>query len=98
MIRLQRTIQFRRGNQAMKWARELTDYVNTTHGETRMTLFRSRFGNVSTICWMGDFKDLAALEAWQQKVGADKSYREMIKKSFVFVIPGSVEDTILEAV
>ena len=98
MIRLQRTMQVRRGNQAMKWARELTDYVNTTHGKPQMALFRSRFGNLSTIYWVGDFEDLATLEAWQQRVGADKSYLELVKKSFVFVIPGSVEDRILEAV
>jgi hypothetical protein len=98
MIRLQRTMQFRRGGHAMKWARELTDYVYNTHGGPRMALFRTRFGNVSTVCWVGDFEDLASLDAWQQLVGADKGYRELIKKSFAFVIPGSVADTILEAV
>ena len=98
MIRLQRTLQVRRGNLAMKWARELTDYVNVTYGNPQMALFRSRFGNLSTICWVGDFEDLSALETWQQKVGADKNYRELVKKSFAFVIAGSVEDTILEAV
>jgi hypothetical protein len=96
MIRLQRTMQFRRGNQAMKWARELTDYVNMTQGKPQIALFRSRFGNVSTVYWVGDFEDLAALDAWQQTVGADKRYRELVKKSFAFVIPGTVEDTILE--
>ncbi|MGA2109376.1 MAG: hypothetical protein ABSH25_17230 [Syntrophorhabdales bacterium] len=97
MIRFQRTMQFRRGSHAMKWASELTDYVYTTHGGPRMALFRSRFGNISTIYWVGDFDNLAALDAWQQAVGADKGYRELVKKSFAFVIPGSVEDTVLEA-
>jgi hypothetical protein len=98
MIRLQRTMQVRRGSHAMKWACELTDYVNTTYGKPQMALFKTRFGNMSTILWVGDFDDLASLEAWQKQVGADKSYRELVKKSFAFVIPGSVEDAILEAV
>jgi len=98
MIRLQRTMQFRRGYQAMKWARELTDYVNVTYQKPQLTLFRSRFGNLSKIYWVGDFEDLAALTEWQAKVGADRSYRELIKKSFAFVIPGTVEDAVLEVV
>jgi hypothetical protein len=96
MIRFQRTMQVRRGQYATKWAKELTDYVNTTYG-TQLSLFRSRFGNLSTVHWVGDFEDLGALEAWQQRVGADRGYRELVKKSFAFVIAGSVEDTILEA-
>jgi hypothetical protein len=98
MMRFQRTMQVRRGNHAMKWARELTDFVNTAYGNPLFTLFRSRFGNLSTIYWVADFEDLNALETWQQKVGADRQYRELVKKSFAFVIAGSVEDTILEAV
>jgi hypothetical protein len=98
MIRLQRTMQVRRGNLAMKWAMELTDYVNTTHGKPQMALFKTRFGNVSRIIWVGDFNDLADLEVWQMQVGADRNYRELVKKSFAFVIPGSVEDTVLDAV
>jgi hypothetical protein len=98
MIRLQRTMQLRRGYQAVKWARELTDYVNTTYQKPQFTVFRARFGNLSTVCWVGDFDDLPTLAEWQQKVGADRSYRELVKKSFAFVIPGTVEDTILESV
>jgi hypothetical protein len=98
MIRLQRTMQLRRGYQAMKWASELTDYVNTAFQKPQLALFRSRFGNLSSIYWVGDFEDLAALSGWQQKVGADHGYRELVKKSFAFVIPGTVEDVILESV
>lgn len=98
MIRFQRTMQVRRGNHAMNWARELTDYVNTAYQNPPFALFRSRFGNLSTIYWVADFEDLSALETWQQKVGADRRYRELVKKSFAFVIAGSVDDTILEAV
>jgi hypothetical protein len=98
MIRLQRTMQVRRGYQAMKWAKELTDYVNTAYGKPQLALFRSRFGNLSTIYWVGDFEDLSTLESWQQKVGTDKGYRELVKKSFAFVIAGTVEDSIMEGV
>ena len=98
MIRFQRTMQVRRGRHAMRWAKELTDYVNTAFRRPMLALFRSRFGNLSVVWWFGDFEDLDAFEAWQRKVGADRGYRELVKKSFDFVIDGSVVDTILEAV
>ena len=98
MIRFQRTMRVRRGRRATEWAKELADYMNIAHGQPRLHLFSSRFGNVSTIYWVADFEDLAALEAWQQKVGADGAYRELVKKSFDIVIDGTVEDTILQSV
>jgi hypothetical protein len=89
-------MKVRRGKQSTKWAKELLDYTNAAHEKT-FQLFRSRFGNLSTIYWIADFEDLATLEAWQRKVGLDPSYRALIKKAFDTVIPGTVEDTILES-
>jgi hypothetical protein len=96
MIRFQRTMKVKRGQQSTKWAKAVLDYTNAVHEKT-FQLFRSRFGNLSTIYWIADFEDLATLEAWQQKVGADPNYRALIKKAFDIIIPGTVEDTILES-
>jgi hypothetical protein len=97
MVRFQRTMKVKRGRHSMEWARELTDYVNTTKKRTKLELFQSRFGNLATICWICDFADLGTLEVWQKEVGSDPGYRELIKKSFDFVIAGTVEDTVFEA-
>ena len=97
MIRFQRSMQLKRGRHAMRWARELTDYLNTAHGEPLLGFFRSRFGNVSTVYWVADFKDLDALQAWQQKIGGDAGYRELIYRSVDAVIDGSIEDQVLES-
>jgi hypothetical protein len=98
MTRLQRTMKVKRGKHAMTWARELLDYMTTTHGKPTIHLFRLRFGNVSTLYWTIDFKDLAALEAWQHKLGADAGYLQLAKNSLDLIIAGTVEDTILESV
>jgi hypothetical protein len=97
MIRFERTMRVRVGKHATNWAKEIANYLDTVHGNPQIRLFRSRFGNISTLHWIADFDDLAALEAWQRKVGADAGYRELIKKSFDIVIDGSVEDTVLES-
>jgi len=98
MIRLQRTMKVRRGKHALTWARELFDYMTTTHGKPTIHLFISRFGNVSTLCWTIDFKDLAALDTWQHRLGTDAGYIQLAKNSLDLVIEGSVEDTILESI
>ena len=98
MIRFQRSMQLKRGKHGMRWAKELTDYINTAHGKPSFQFLRSRFGNVSTVYWIADFKDLAVLEAWQQKIGADAGYRELVNKAIDIVIDGSINDTVLEFV
>ncbi len=98
MIRFERSVQLKRGKHAMRWAKELTDYVNSAHGDPLLEFFRSRFGNVSTVYWIADLKDLNALQAWQQKVGTDPGYRELVNRSFDFIIDGSIEDRVLESV
>jgi len=98
MIRFQRSMQLKRGKHGMRWAKELTDYINTAYGKPSFQLLKLRFGNVSTVYWIADFKDLASLETWQQKIGADAGYRELVKKSIDIVVNGSIEDTLLEFV
>ena len=97
MIRFQRSMRVRGGRHAKRWAKDLADSLGAVHGEPPVRLFRSRYGNVSTLHWIADFEDLAALEAWQRKVGADAAYRDLIGQSFDIVIDGSVEDTVLES-
>jgi hypothetical protein len=90
-------MKVRRGRHATQWAGELLDFMNTTHAAPRLQLFASRFGNVSTLYWTADFEDLGSLEAWQERVGADAAYRELVKRSFGIVIDGTVEDSILQS-
>jgi hypothetical protein len=98
MIRYQRSMQLKRGRHALRWAKELTDYMNTSLGGPALELFRSRFSNVSTLYWIADFKDLAALQTWQRKVGTDPGYRELTNRSLDIVVDGSINDTVLESV
>ena len=98
MIRFQRSMQLKGGRHGMRWAKELTDYINMAHGKPSFQLLRSRFGNVSTVYWIADFKDLGVLDAWQQKMGADPGYRELVNKGIDIVIDGSINDIIFEFV
>ena len=91
-------MKVKRGKHALTWAKELLDYMTTTHSRPTIHLFTSRFGNVSTLYWTIDFKDLATLETWQHKLGADAGYIQLAKSASDVIIEGTVEDTILESV
>jgi hypothetical protein len=95
MIRYLRSAQFKRGKGVVRWASETTDYVNVQYPETSLQVFASRFGAVNMIYWMADFEDLAALDRWQVQIASDEGYRELRKKSFDGLIPGSIIDTVM---
>ena len=95
MIRFQRSAQIRRGKHGLRWAREVTDYINTNYPHTSLQLFRYRFGDVSTICWMADFEDWDSLDDWQYRIGKDKDYHDLRRQSLDILVEGSITDTLL---
>jgi len=99
MIRFQRSIRSARGKglEATQWAKEVTEYINGKHPETRVQAFSPRFGDISTIVWQVDLSDLAALDKFQQGLNADEGYWAMIKKSSDLFSEGSVNDTVFES-
>lgn len=95
MIRFQRTAQLKRGKHGVKWAIEITDYINAQYPRTTLQLFRTHYGDVYTIYWMADFEDVVHLDEWQNQIGADKGYRELRRKSLDTLVEGSVVDTVM---
>ena len=98
MIRFQRSMQLKRGKHGMHWAKELVEYINAKYPNTSLQLFKSRFGDVFAVYWIADFEDLVALDEWQEQIGADEGYRELIKKSLDIVVDGTVRDTLMISV
>lgn len=100
MIRFQRTarILLGRGQEAGRWAREVAELLNRKYPEAQVQVFASRFGEIGRVFWHADFTDLTAMDAWQQKVGADEEYWELVGKVSDLLIEGSTEDTVLGSV
>jgi len=98
MIRWQRSIRTARGrnNEAIQWAKEVTDYVNSKQPGYKVQAFSLRFGELGTLVWQADADDLAALDKFQQAIGADQGYWDLVKKSTELFIEGSLHDTVFE--
>lgn len=93
-VRTARTVRGKRG-EAKKWAIELTDYINAQCPEIHCRVFVPRFGEMNRIFWHTDFEDLAALDAWQQKMVLDKGYRKFSHQAQDLFSQDSIEDMVL---
>jgi len=100
MIRFQRSIRVTRGNnaKAREWAKEVSDYINNKQPKSKVQAFSLRFGDMSTLVWHADFEDLASLDKFQQTLGADQGYWDLVNKATEFFIEGTTHDTVFEEV
>ena len=87
-----------KGGEAIQWANEVTDYINTQFAEVQLSVFTSRFGPMNNIYWYADAEDLTALDRWQKQIGADRGYRELRRKAVDLFVQDSVQDMVLSSV
>ena len=87
-----------RGGEAIKWATEVTEYLNAQYPEVQLSIFTSRFGPMNNIYWYADAEDLTALDQWQKQIGADRGYRELRRKAVDLFAQDSVQDMVLSSV
>ena len=87
-----------RGGEAIRWANEVTGYINTQFTEVKLSIFTGRFGSMNNIYWFADAEDLAALDRWQKQIGADRGYRDLRRKAVDLFVQDSVQDMVLSSV
>lgn len=98
MIRFQRSIRVARGKnfEAEKWAKEVSDYVNSKHPNHKVQPFSSRFGELGVLSWFVDFDDLAALDKFQQALGSDQEYWDLVGKAVDLFVEGTTYDSVFD--
>jgi hypothetical protein len=98
MIRWQRTIRAKvgKGLEAVQWAKEVTNYVNSKQPDYKTQAFSSTFGDINLLVWHVDFEDLAALDKFSKFFETDQGYLELVRKAADLFIDGSVYDSAFE--
>ena len=81
--------------EAVAWAKQVADYINSKYPDAKLEVFTQRFGGVSTIHWFADFQDLAALDSWQSKIVSDPDYWKTIANAFDILIEDTIVDTVM---
>lgn len=101
MVRFQRASRVSGGKfpEALKWAHEIAEYLNgRTPRPTKIQVFIERFSAVGTICWVGDYESVAALESFQNELLSDEEYWTIVRRGADLFIEGSTKDTLMTSV
>ena len=95
MIRFVRTASIEPGKfaDAIAWARQISEFMKRQHG-LQLEVMLPVGGNPHRIAWRAEYESLAALDALQARVLADREYQELLAKGASNFIAGSLNDAI----
>ena len=99
MFRFQRSGQVKNGKnlEAIGWAKEIAEYLNAKYS-TSFQVYTEYFGDVNTIYWQSDFKDLATFESLSSQLLSDQGYWANVIKGMEWIIEGSLQDKLVHSV
>ena len=95
MIRFVRTASIESGKlaDAIAFAKQISEFVKRQHG-LKLEVMLPVGGNPQRIAWRAEYESLAALDALQTKILADREYLELVAKGASNFISGSLNDSI----
>ena len=95
MIRFVRTASIESGKlaDAIAFAKQISEFMKRQHG-LKLEVMMPVGGNPQRIAWRAEYESLAALDAMQTKILADREYLELVAKGANNFISGSLNDAI----
>jgi hypothetical protein len=99
MITFLRTASIASGKvgSALGFAHEISGYIKSHFG-LEVTVHMPIGGNPNRVAWSANYDSLAALDAMQGRMMADKDYMGMVAKGSENFLAGSVHDTLWRTV
>ncbi len=100
MIRFQRSGKTKPGKflDGIRFAKEIAEYCNATYAPISVQVYAELFGNVDTIHWHIDYKDLTTIEGVNTKLLTDQGYWAIVNKGMEFFVEGSFHDCLISSV
>lgn len=82
-VRLHRTALINSGKseEAVAWARSITEYANATYPDVSVEVYSEIFGTPARIHWFADYKDLATYQSVSQKISADPEWNRRLDQA-----------------
>lgn len=97
MVRWMRSINIGNGKymEAIGWAKEMAAY-GEKKWSVKIHVFLDSFGDTSTLRWMVDNADLAAVEKVLQQSAADAEYFKRVAQAYAtgLFVEGTLRDTV----
>ena len=100
MIRFWRSGQTKNGKflDGVRFAKEVAEYINAKYAPVSVQVYTELFGDLNTIYWYADYKDLATIESINAQLLADQGYWAIVSKGTEWFIEGSFHDTLTRSV
>ena len=83
---------------ALKWAKEIAEYANARISPMKVNVYSGLFGDLNTIFWEIEYKDLATVESVNAKLTSDPGYWNVVSKGAALFIEGTFSDSIMRQV
>ena len=93
-----RTARGRRLPEALGWAKEVAEYINSNYSEATILVFAEQYGAAGTIHWYADYEDIATLDRIGSQLLADEGYQSILDNAAELFIEGSINDTVMASV
>ena len=84
--------------EALRWAKEIAEYVSSKASPLKVNVYTGLFGDLNTVFWEVEYKDLATVESTNAKLTADPGYWNVVSKGSALFIEGSFSDSIMRLV
>lgn len=99
MIRFRRSAKIKSDKvlDGVRFAKEAAEYINAKHAPVSVQVYTGLFGDLNTIHWYIDYKDLATLDSISKQLLADQEYLAIVSKGTECIIEGSVHDTVIRS-
>ena len=100
MYRFVRSAQATAGRfpEAVRWAKEAAEYINTRDSFPKLRVFTGMFGDVNIVFWEAEHKDLSSIENVFAKLSADQGYWAVVSKATGLFVEGSIRDSVMGSV
>ena len=95
-IRSART-QAGKHREAVQWAREVADWLNTHQPGSNVQVFTEVFGAPGTLYWLGDVEDVATIERQTAERQSESDWQALTARGAELLLPGSLRDTLLRS-
>jgi hypothetical protein len=84
--------------EAMQFSNEIVEFSKKYEGAASPGVFLDSFGEIGTIRWIADYKDLASWEIVSNQIYADPEWFQKLEAAKDLFIPDSIHDVVMKSI
>ena len=100
MVRWMASMRVKAGKsmKAMGYAKEMVEFAKKFKGAPPVHVYGDSFGDIPTLRWFADYRDLATFETVSTQVLADEAYHKKIEQNVDLFVEGSTQSVVMREI